>query len=134
LKYKSRHDLEQYLRGKHLGKGDKVEILSSNSDQFSSSAAVILVLVAIVYVFGVLEKKIFVDGILDELFKKEHLDTFERQIEQEFGIDIKVTQDVSVEMEDREFWNALGSQSFQKAYGEDEPDYADVWVIEPNPK
>ena len=122
------------MRGKHLGKGDKVEILSSNSDQFSSSAAVILVLVAIVYVFGVLEKKIFVDGILDELFKKEHLDTFERQIEQEFGIDIKVTQDVSVEMEDREFWNALGSQSFQKAYGEDEPDYADVWVIEPNPK
>lgn len=133
-KYKSRHDLEQYLKGKHLVKGDKVEIVSSNSDQFSSFATVMMVLVAIVFVFGALEKKKFVDKLLNNLFKNEDLDAFEKQIEKEFGVDIKVTQDTSCEREEREFWTALGSQSFQKAYGENEPDYTNVKVLEPNPK
>jgi len=133
-KYKSRHDLEQYLKGKHLVKGDKVEIVSSNPDQFSSFATVMMVLVAIVFVLGALEKKKIADKLLDNLFKNEDLDVFEKQIEKEFGVDIKVTQDASGKREEREFWTALGSQSFQKAYGENEPDYSNVKVLEPNPK
>ena len=34
----------------------------------------------------------------------------------------------------RFFWQSLGNQAFQKAYGEDEPDYSDAVVMEPNPK
>lgn len=33
--------------------------------------------------------------------------------------------------EEREIWNAISQQSFQKAYDEDEPDYTDVKVLEP---
>jgi len=46
------------------------------------------------------------------------------------------TQSITIknEEEEREFWNAIFQNSFQKAYSEDEPDYSDVKVLEPNPK
>jgi hypothetical protein len=37
------------------------------------------------------------------------------------------------EQEEREIWNSISQNSFQKAYSDDEPDYSDVRVLEPNP-
>ncbi len=136
-KYKSRHDLEEYLKGKHLVKGDKVEIISTNADPFSSDAAIIITLMVLAFAlaaFLAFEKKTFVDNLLENLFENEDINLLEKEIEKEFGVEIEVKQDFSDEIEEKDFWTALGSQSFQRAYGENEPDYNDVKVLEPNPK
>jgi hypothetical protein len=47
---------------------------------------------------------------------------------------LKHPTNIETEEEEREIWNALSQQSFQKAYAENEPDYANIKVLEPNPR
>jgi hypothetical protein len=134
-RYKTRNDLVSYLKKEHLSRGDKVEIEISDNDRFTFQAIVIVAFFAILYVLQKQkERNSFADKILNNLFEKADIEDIEKDIEKEFGVTIEVTHILENVLEERDFWRSVGQQSFQKAYSNDEPDYSDAVVLEPNPK
>jgi len=138
-KYKTRNDLLLYLKKERLKKGDKVQILTTDRDMERFQAIVIVVLLVIMYVLFKQkelknETQAFSDKILNDLFEGKDIEEIEKEIEKEYDVNIEVTQVPNEELEERKFWQSIGQKSFQKAYSDNEPDYSNATVLEPNPK
>lgn len=134
------HDLQSgpevlaLLEKENLRKGDKLDILVKEEDKALQMLALLLLL-AVVFLayFGKKEQdKRIADGesILKGLFAKQNSKEMEKELEALYGIEIEF---VRQEDSDEEDWARHSFQNLSAAYSEDEPDYADVTVKEPNP-
>lgn len=119
------------FRSRKLAKGDRLRIRKSDDD-FPFPVALVLVLLVIVWYFTneSKKKKSFGDEIEEMLFDKNMTsDVLEKQIEKEYGVKVEVA---SEDFEDNE-WSDLSVKSLAGNYSDDEPDYSDVKMMEPNP-
>ena len=69
------------------------------------------------------------NNILKQIFEQIPLEVIEKQVEQEYGITIEIKED---ENSEKQFWQRAAFNSLAKHY-ENEPDYSDVILMEPNP-
>ena len=85
-KYKRRDEIEDFLKEKHLSKGDKVEISTEGLDSTALGAILVFALIAIAFVFISEDRKRkrheYADNILEDLFQNMDIDELEKQIEE----------------------------------------------------
>jgi hypothetical protein len=99
-------------------------------------ALAVLVVLAIVHFFGPAEKdkrnNRTADGekVLDDLFEGKTVEQIEEMVEHEYGIKMQLEQ--REPDEEREEWLKLSLQGLSKAYGNNEPEYTEADVKEPN--
>lgn len=111
-------------------KGDEVKLKTGLADDSLGFLAIIIIL-AIALLFQNKEKKEFVDGIQADLFGKySSAKEVEEDIAKQYGI--RVTKEQK-ENKEHEEWSRFSMQNLASAYGENEPDYSNVKIKEPNP-
>lgn len=121
----------------NLRRGDKLDIIISEEEKNLLMAALLLLLaIALLAHFGEKQQqeKRIADGakMLQDLFSKTDSAEIESKLEAEYGIEIEFIR-AGDEEEERADWRRLGMQALAASYGDDEPDYSDVPLLEPNP-
>lgn len=112
----------------NLQRGDSLHVVFSKS--IESEIAILSVLVAILYII----QKQFEDysnDLLDQIFKGKTVEDIERELMDEYDIELVID---SKEDQERRQWQQFSKSSLVKAYGEEEPEYTEDMVKEPNPE
>jgi predicted nucleic acid-binding protein len=123
-------EVADFFRQKRVQKGDSVTILAEGTKILNRTALFTLVLIALVYYFDIKKKKQEADKILENVFSGMPVEEIEKQVEKEYGISIEIKEQ---DDEERKFWQQAALQSMAKEY-DDEPDYSDIQLMEPNPE
>jgi hypothetical protein len=132
----SQTDVVDLLEKEALQPGDKLEVILDEETKSALLFAILLFLAAgllgYFYKQQKKEERVAEGGrILEGLAASENAAALEREIEAEYGIQIEfVNED---ELTEREDWQRLAMQSLAASYGDDEPDYSDALLLEPNP-
>lgn len=128
-KIQSHQDAYELFKNEQLKKGDEVHILTMNEQ--SVMWLTVLILIAIMYYFHSEQKteSNFGQQLLDDLFGDRSTEEIEKEIEDEYGITIKVEHKDLLEEE----WTQLAAKGLAESYSEEEPDYSDVELKESNP-
>ncbi|WP_339810382.1 hypothetical protein [uncultured Imperialibacter sp.] len=125
----SPQDIVQTLYDRKLKAGDHIIILT-NEEELAFISVVNVVFLAIQKVMGLNVDKFGEKVIADIFDSTKDRETLEQDIEERYGISIEVKQTSDVLRED---WANLASESLERAYGTEEPDYSDMLLMEPNP-
>lgn len=111
-------------------RGDNVIISASKEPMVAFDSLISLILLSILEVM--MSEDEFNAMLKEHLFgSSESLEKLELEIEEKCGINVTVDRK---EDEEREYWYKLGAEHFASAYGEDEPDYSEMDIKEPNPE
>lgn len=120
-----------YFENENLQKGDTLKLVTKEGyNRFALTAIVVVIIIAFVLVE--LRRKREEDGgaMLDDLFKGKSLEDIEAQVRSEYGINLEVETGVDTE---REEWMQLAGAALVNGYGDDEVEYTDADIKEPNP-
>jgi hypothetical protein len=126
------HAMALLLKKKNVKRGDKVKLVADEAWTTVAMMGALMVVVLALYMLQDKRKKLdAAQKLLDDLYKDyKSPEELEAQIKQEY--------DVTVEIEDgdgeKKFWKETAARGMAKAYGNDEPDYSDVKLLEPNPQ
>lgn len=129
----SQWDVLAFLKREDLKQGDKLNILlKGKSQNLLTESLLFLLAVVLMTYFNKQQDKRIADGerMLEDLFAKGAED-LEKQLETAYGIEIEFVGDPDAE--EQEDWNRLAMQGLASSYAEDEPDYSDTILKEPNP-
>ncbi|HYV94741.1 MAG TPA: hypothetical protein VE978_23405 [Chitinophagales bacterium] len=128
---KSPEEVVNFFKENDMSEGDTLKI-STDEENLAFSAILFIIALAIVFYFTKEKVKRIVDGekMLDDLFNGKSAEEMEKQIEEEYGVKIEIEHR---ENDERKDWGMLSMQGLSHAYGDDEPDYSDVPLIETNP-
>ena len=135
----SQQEVLALLAQENLRKGDKLDLIISEEEKNLLMVALLLLLaVALLAHFGnkQQQEKRIADGerALKDLFEKGNSEEIEKELEAEYGIQIEfIRAGHDEESQERADWRRLGMQALAASYGDDEPDYSDVPLLEPNP-
>lgn len=127
-------DIVDFFENNHLEKGDTLKLLAESENKGTLVlviAIVVVLLLKYLYDSYKLDKQKGGEKILDDLFKGKSVEEIEAQVEQEYGV--KIAVEIKKAGKEHEDWNSLAMKSLEKMYADDEPDYNDVQVQEPNP-
>lgn len=119
---------------RNVEQGDTVRLVTEEDTKWALFAIAALLLLALATYFALKHKKRREDEggqILNDIMSRKSVEEIEREIEEEYGIKMEIEHRAD---EEREFWNSASAKAFARAYGEDEPDYAEVPLKEPNPE
>lgn len=132
-KLRSPQEVMQELEDKQIKRGDKIIILTEEAEFALISLMMAIVSVLAESLKAEKQKKVdFGDRVLSEIFDLRRTSKeIEAEIEEKYGISIEVIKE---EDQFRENWSRLAVQNLERAYGEDEPDYSEIQVKEPNPE
>ena len=128
---KSPGEVVNFFKKNEMREGDTLKI-STSEENLAYSAVLFIIVLAIVFYFTKEKVKRVAEGekMLDDLFKGKSAEEMERQIEEEYGVKIEIE---SHEEQERREWGMISLHGLSHAYGDNEPDYTDVPLIEVNP-
>jgi len=69
--------------------------------------------------------------LLDKIFKGKTVEDIERELSDEYDIELVIDSNESGE---RRQWQQFSRSALVKAYGDEEPEYTEDMVKEPNPE
>ncbi|MBX7139761.1 MAG: hypothetical protein K1X63_01670 [Chitinophagales bacterium] len=124
--------LVEYFNANNMEEGDTLKIMTEEQEKMLIWAVIAVAAIAIVYYF--ISKKQYEedgDNMLADIFKGKSVEEIEKQIEEEYGVKVEVEQR---EDEERREWGMLAMRGLSHAYGDDEPEYFDADIKEPNPE
>jgi len=129
----SQWDVLAFLEQQELKEGDKLDIILESSPKtlLSESLLFLLAVVLLTYFNKEQDKRIaHGERMLEDLLSKGSGD-LEGQLEAAYGIKIEFIG--NEDAEERADWNSLSLGRLASSYEEDEPDYSDAVLKEPNP-
>lgn len=128
------------LAKENLRKGDRLDLVvrkEENEHDLAFLGLLLLLGLVLLAYFGEQEqtKKRVADGenILKKLFEAGQAEKMEKNLESEYGIEIEVVRISEAVDDDDAAWRDAAPLLMSHAYDEDEPDYSDVPLLEPNP-
>lgn len=129
----SANELVELLSKNKTAEGDTLKLLNAEGkNDFTLIGLWILVAAAIIYYFEKEKSKRMQEGekILQSLFTGKNAEEIEKQIKDEYGINVEIEYAPETE---KEFWNKIAMTNLSKVYHPDEPDYSEITLLEPNP-
>lgn len=131
-------DVLKNITDAKLKSGDTLKINSKQDEILKSVAAALLVYYAVLYYFRInMTDKLDAGKLLEEIIKRKSSKQIEKQIKNDFGINVQFQQTDHSEqsfIKEKKEWTNMTISEFGKMYAVDEPDYSDVPVREPNPE
>jgi hypothetical protein len=121
-------ELEDEFSRVNLQRGDSLHVVFGKPVE--SEIVVLSVLVAILYII----QKQFEDysnDLLEKIFKGKTVEDIERELRDEYDIELVID---SKEDQERRQWQQFSQSALVKAYGDEEPEYTENMVKEPNPE
>lgn len=136
----SPQEILSFLAKENLRKGDRLDLVVRKEQKEHDLAflglLLLLGLVLLTY-FGEQEqtKNRVEDGenILKKLFEEGQAEKMEKNLESKYGIEIGVVRTIEEADDDDDAWRDAAPILMNNAYDDDEPDYSDVPLLEPNP-
>lgn len=129
-KLSSPEEVANFFQQKDVKKGDTVKVLADRSTSLVRSVLITMVMMAVIFHFDKKKRQEEGDKLLKNVFDGMAVEEIEKQVEQQYGINIEIHEG---DDEERQFWQQAGLKSMEKEYG-DEPDYSDIKLMEPNPE
>ncbi len=123
----------EFFRSNNLIAGDTLRLLTDQQKKNLSLLTVVAFIAIAIEHYFLKEKHEHENKgakMLDDVFNGKTVEEIEKQIEFEYGVKLEVEQS---EDEERREWGILSKQGLSHAYGDDEPDYSDADIKEPNP-
>jgi hypothetical protein len=127
----SQSELIKLMEKENIKRGDTIKLTDNNKNGLLSEAILFLVMLAIIHLFVKEKKKQEQQGnrILEKLFGGKSIDEIEKEVESEYGIKVEVEYKENTE---EKGWKELSAANFIKGYSQDEPDYTEADIKEPN--
>ncbi|MEO5674440.1 MAG: hypothetical protein ABIQ74_07310 [Chitinophagales bacterium] len=123
----------EFFRSNNLIAGDTLRLLTDQQKKNLSLLTVVAFIAIAIEHYFLKEKHEHENKgakMLDDVFNGKTIEEIEKQIEFEYGVKLEVEQS---EDEERRARGILSKHGLSHAYGDDEPDYSDADIKEPNP-
>jgi|SRR5579859_2174099 len=120
-------ELESEFDIKNLERGDRLHLLFSELTDNEFIALSIIIVVSFV-----IRKRFeeYPDDLLKDIFKNQTVEDIEKELKNDYNIELVID---SKEDNERRQWQQFSQSGLVKAYSDEEPEYSENMVKEPNP-
>ncbi|HVU98208.1 MAG TPA: hypothetical protein VHE34_23455 [Puia sp.] len=121
-------ELKDAFNGIDLQKGDSLHVILGKPVEDE----IIILSIALVILY-IAQKKYedYSNDLLDNIFKGKTAEDIERELNDDYNIELVIDSNESGE---RRQWQQFSQSALVKAYGDEEPEYTEDMVKEPNPE